>query len=97
MVMANFFQKSYAYYFSSDRCAETEDDGMSYASSSYASYAPASYGSRRFLSGGGDDGGHGDDDGGSHGVCHEERFLLSDCPMFGHQVGCRPPPVSRCA
>jgi Na+/H+ antiporter NhaA len=72
MIMANFFPVTYEFYFSSDRCinikANDPTDG------SYSSYSA----NNRRLSG--DDAA----DDGTHESCHQERWRILDCAIFGH-------------
>jgi hypothetical protein len=56
LVMANYFESTYEYYFSSDACPPVPFN------------ATAAH--RRSLLAG----------------CYVERWTLSDCPLFGHQV-----------
>mmetsp|Transcript_3852 Transcript_3852/g.5085 ORF Transcript_3852/g.5085 Transcript_3852/m.5085 type:complete len:586 (+) Transcript_3852:87-1844(+) len=69
LILANTVPETYKYYFASDRCENDDDDDE---------------GDRRYLSSS-SSGCKDDDDDDDHGVCHEDRFLLSDLPLFGHQ------------
>jgi len=95
MLLANLAPDFYEYHFTSDRCAPAEPPGVS----DHGPETGSQHRRRRLFAGdpsGGSDStadaynnydDHSDDHGGGHhGACHEERWLLLDCPLFGHPV-----------